>query len=46
MDCIMIFPAVSTIMPFTTWMSLDHTISDHKSTHRQSQRTGNVGVEV
>lgn len=44
MDCIMIFLAVRTIMSFTTCMSLDHTISDHRSTHRQSQRTGSAGV--
>jgi hypothetical protein len=36
--------AVSIIMPFTTCISLDHTISDHKYTHRKSWRTGNVAV--
>ena len=34
----------SVIMPFTTCMSLDHTISDHKCMHRQSWRTRNVAV--
>jgi len=36
--------AVSIIMPFTTCMSLDHTISDHKCTDRQSWKTSNVAV--
>jgi hypothetical protein len=36
--------AVGIIMSFTTCMSLDHTISDRKCTHRQSWRTGYVAV--
>jgi len=36
--------AVSMIMPFTTCISLDHTISDRKCTHRQSWRTSNVAA--